>query len=53
MQQQPKKTRMQGGKEGLEQTVSNMVKEDVSDKFITKVTGLSFEKVEQLRKQHQ
>ncbi|MCT6923400.1 hypothetical protein [Metasolibacillus sp.] len=42
-----------GVKEGLEQTAINMIKEGVSDEFITKVTGLSFEKVEQLRKQHQ
>lgn len=42
-----------GIEQGLEQTAINMIKEGASDEFITKVTGLSFEKVEQLRKQHQ
>ena len=43
----------QGLEQGLEQTAINMIKEGASDEFITKVTGLSLEKVQQLRKQHQ
>ncbi|MCT6923401.1 hypothetical protein [Metasolibacillus sp.] len=42
----------EGIEQGLEQTAVNMIKEGASDEFITKVTGLSLEKVQQLRNRH-
>ena len=41
---------MQGRKEGIKQTAKNMLKENMDAKIISKVTGLTMEEINELKK---